>query len=73
MKILFAPQPSKKTILIIGAGPSGMEAARLLGEQGHKVQIWDRDKDIGGTVRVAALAYEPNGHLIDYLKTLSIT
>jgi len=58
----------QKRILIIGAGPSGMEAARLLGEQGHKVQIWDRDKDIGGTVRVAALAYEPNGHLIDYLK-----
>jgi 2,4-dienoyl-CoA reductase (NADPH2) len=58
----------QKNILIIGAGPSGMEAARLLGEQGHKVQIWDRDKDIGGTVRVAALAYEPNGHLIDYLK-----
>ena len=59
---------NKKRMLVIGAGPSGMEAARLLGEQGHRVQIWDKEKDIGGTARVAALAYEPNGHLITYLK-----
>jgi 2,4-dienoyl-CoA reductase (NADPH2) len=36
--------------------------------QGHDVEIWEKDKDIGGTVRVAALAYEPNGRLINYLK-----
>ncbi len=58
----------QKKILVIGAGPSGMEAARLLAIQGHHVEIWEKDKDIGGTVRVAALAYEPNGHLINYLK-----
>ena len=58
----------QKKILVVGAGPSGMEAARLLAMQGHHVEIWEKDKDIGGTVRVAALAYEPNGHLINYLK-----
>ena len=58
----------QKNILVIGAGPSGMEAARLLAMHGHHVEIWEKDKDIGGTVRVAALAYEPNGHLISYLK-----
>ena len=58
----------QKNILVIGAGPSGMEAARLLAMRGHHVEIWEKDKDIGGTVRVAALAYEPNGHLISYLK-----
>ena len=36
--------------------------------RGHHVEVWEKDKDIGGTVRVAALAYEPNGHLINYLK-----
>jgi 2,4-dienoyl-CoA reductase (NADPH2) len=59
---------SQKRILVIGAGPSGMESARLLAMQGHHVEIWEKDKDIGGTVRVAALAYEPNGRLINYLK-----
>jgi 2,4-dienoyl-CoA reductase (NADPH2) len=58
----------QKRILVIGAGPSGMESARLLAMQGHDVEIWEKDKDIGGTVRVASLAYEPNGRLINYLK-----
>ena len=58
----------QKRILVIGAGPSGMESARLLAMHGHDVEIWEKDKDIGGTVRVAALAYEPNGRLINYLK-----
>ena len=58
----------QKKILVIGAGPSGMESARLLAMRGHHVEVWEKDKDIGGTVRVAALAYEPNGHLINYLK-----
>ncbi len=57
-----------KKILVIGAGPSGMESARLLAMRGHHVEVWEKDKDIGGTVRVAALAYEPNGRLINYLK-----
>ena len=58
----------QKKILVIGAGPSGMESARLLAMRGHYVEVWEKDKDIGGTVRVAALAYEPNGRLIRYLK-----
>ena len=58
----------QKKILVIGAGPSGMESARLLAMRGHHVEVWEKDKDIGGTVRVAALAYEPNGRLINYLK-----
>ena len=58
----------QKKILVIGAGPSGMESARLLAMRGHHVEVWEKDKDIGGTVRVAALAYEPNGRLISYLK-----
>ena len=58
----------QKKILVIGAGPSGMESARLLAMRGHHVEVWEKDKDIGGTVRVAALAYEPNGRLIRYLK-----
>ena len=58
----------QKKILVIGAGPSGMESARLLAMRGHHVEVWEKDKDIGGTLRVAALAYEPNGRLISYLK-----
>jgi 2,4-dienoyl-CoA reductase (NADPH2) len=66
-KIIFSTARQKK-ILVVGAGPSGMEAARLLAMQGHHVEIWEKEKDIGGTVRVATLAYEPNGQLIKYLQ-----
>ena len=65
---IICSSADQKKSLVIGAGPSGMEAARLLAMRGHDVEIWEKDKDIGGTVRVAALAYEPNGHLINYLK-----
>ena len=44
-----------------------MESARLLAEKGHDVTLWEREKDFGGTARIAALAYEPNERLIDYL------
>ena len=57
----------QKNILVVGAGPSGMEAARLLAMQGHHVEVWEKDRDLGGTVRIASLAYEPNGQLITYL------
>jgi 2,4-dienoyl-CoA reductase (NADPH2) len=54
-------------VLVIGGGPAGMEAARTLAQAGCRVSLWEREKDLGGTTRVAALAYEPNGRLIDYL------
>jgi 2,4-dienoyl-CoA reductase (NADPH2) len=56
-----------KNILVIGGGPGGMEAARLLAEKGHRVSLWEKDKDLGGTARIAALAYEPNERLVHYL------
>ena len=65
-KIIYSTA-RQKNILVVGAGPSGMEAARLLAMQGHHVEVWEKDKDLGGTVRIASLAYEPNGQLITYL------
>ena len=60
-----------KHFLIIGAGPAGMESARRLSLAGHKVTLWEKSNQLGGTVNIAALAYEPNQHLIAYFeKTL---
>tara|TARA_R110001592_G_scaffold40042_4_gene131626 strand:- start:4175 stop:6307 length:2133 start_codon:yes stop_codon:yes gene_type:complete len=56
-----------RNILVVGGGPGGMEAARVLALRGHKVSLWERDTVLGGTARVAALAYEPNGRLLSYL------
>ncbi|MDE0952246.1 MAG: FAD-dependent oxidoreductase [Halioglobus sp.] len=58
---------SPKNILVVGGGPGGMESARILAEKGHQVSLWEMDKDLGGTARIAALAYEPNEPLVHYL------
>lgn len=64
---IIARSSDSKKVLVIGGGPGGMEAARMLAEKGHQVSLWEKDKDLGGTARIAALAYEPNERLIDYL------
>jgi 2,4-dienoyl-CoA reductase-like NADH-dependent reductase (Old Yellow Enzyme family)/NADPH-dependent 2,4-dienoyl-CoA reductase/sulfur reductase-like enzyme len=64
---IIARSNDSKKILVIGGGPGGMEAARMLAEQGHRVSLWEKDKDLGGTARIAALAYEPNERLVHYL------
>ncbi len=56
-----------KRVLVIGGGPGGLEAARTLALRGHEVSLWEREKDLGGTARVAALAYEPNQRLVKHL------
>ena len=39
-----------KHILVIGAGPSGLEAARALGQRGYQVTVADKASEAGGRV-----------------------
>ncbi len=43
-----------KKIVIIGAGPGGLEAARVAGERGHTVTVFEAASDAGGQVRLCA-------------------
>ena len=45
---------TKKRVLVIGAGPAGMEAARVAAIRGHQVSVVTEAK--GGTVRIAQTA-----------------
>jgi mycofactocin system FadH/OYE family oxidoreductase 2 len=45
---------AKKRVLVLGAGPAGMEAARVATLRGHQVTVVGAAK--GGTVRIAAAA-----------------
>jgi 2,4-dienoyl-CoA reductase (NADPH2) len=64
---IIARSGDSKNILVIGGGPGGMEAARLLAKAGHRVSLWEKERDLGGTARIAALAYQPNERLVHYL------
>ena len=45
-----------KKVLVVGAGPAGMEAARVAAERGHRVTLVEALGDLGGQFRLAGLA-----------------
>jgi 2,4-dienoyl-CoA reductase (NADPH2) len=61
-----APAPQRRRVLVVGGGPAGMEAARVAALRGHDVTLVERTAALGGTLRFAALAYEPNERLLRY-------
>ncbi len=46
---------AKKDVLVIGAGPAGMEAAFVAARRGHHVVLVDDQDEVGGTMRIAAV------------------
>lgn len=50
----FAKTSSKDSVLVVGAGPSGSEAARVLMESGYTVHLYDKAEKIGGHLNSVA-------------------
>ncbi|HSJ89317.1 MAG TPA: FAD-dependent oxidoreductase [Anaerolineales bacterium] len=48
---MIAPKKSDQDVMIIGAGPAGLEAARALGQRGYEVTLLEARKELGGRVR----------------------
>ncbi|MDO6562094.1 NADH:flavin oxidoreductase [Amphritea sp. 1_MG-2023] len=44
----------RKKIVIVGAGPGGLEAARVAAERGHEVVVFEALNDAGGQIRLTA-------------------
>jgi 2,4-dienoyl-CoA reductase-like NADH-dependent reductase (Old Yellow Enzyme family) len=64
-----APLPEAtvaKRVVVVGAGPAGLELAASLAERGHAVSLWEAESAVGGQMRVAARARE-NGAYADFL------
>ncbi|WP_313801485.1 FAD-dependent oxidoreductase [Sphingobium sp.] len=64
----WSPAVVPDHVVVIGGGPGGMEAARRLNQAGAKVTLIEKSDRLGGTLRFAALAYEPNERLLNWLR-----
>ena len=46
----FAAKKADERVLVIGAGPAGLEAARVLGERGYETVLAEATEELGGRV-----------------------
>jgi NADPH-dependent glutamate synthase beta subunit-like oxidoreductase len=54
------PKPAKstgKSVAIVGGGPGGLSAAYYLALMGHKVTVYERQKQLGGMMRYGIPSY----------------
>jgi len=49
------PKPAQETkeVMIVGAGPAGLECAYMAARRGHEVHVYDKRNEIGGTLNEA--------------------
>jgi NADPH-dependent 2,4-dienoyl-CoA reductase/sulfur reductase-like enzyme len=47
------PADKKKKVMIVGAGPAGLEAARVATVRGHKVILYEKQTEVGGQNLIA--------------------
>ena len=47
---MIAAKKSDQEVMVIGAGPAGLEAARALGQRGYEVTLLEARKELGGRV-----------------------
>jgi 2-enoate reductase len=65
------PAEKKKSVLIIGGGPAGLEVARVSALRGHSVTLWEKGDNLGGNLIPASVPGFKQDYrmFLDYLTT----
>jgi mycofactocin system FadH/OYE family oxidoreductase 1 len=59
----YAPTSRPRDVLVVGAGPAGLETARVAAIRGHRARVVEAADGVGGMAAIAG----PGGPLVDWL------
>ena len=57
----LVPIAKPRKAMVIGGGPGGMEAARVLDERGFEVVLYEKEQELGGRLHEASALYLKDG------------
>ncbi len=49
------PAEKPKFVLVLGGGPGGMESSIIAAKRGHRVELWEKEAELGGTLIPASV------------------
>ncbi|MDV3355007.1 FAD-dependent oxidoreductase [Dietzia sp. IN118] len=64
----LTPAPTREHVVVVGAGPAGLESALVLTERGHRVTVLDKADRLGGTMWFSTLTTPDNEPLIRFFE-----
>jgi 2,4-dienoyl-CoA reductase-like NADH-dependent reductase (Old Yellow Enzyme family)/thioredoxin reductase len=70
-QLITSKTDSIKKVVVVGAGPAGLEASRVLGERGHSVILFEAQNSVGGQVNLATRASKRQAELAGIVRWLA--